>query len=1224
MAVVWDLTSVKGLLRTTSQRLGQLQDKNDAKGVATRREIAALLQQGNINAARMKAQVVMQEDVFGDVLEMLEMHVGIILEHISEIGNSNGHNRVVVEAASSIIFAAPQVECKELHDVRDFLVRQMGMEFARAAAEDPEKHVSTRITRALSTEPAAGTQVDEFLLKVAKAHNVGWSPDPQRKDLEKPLSEILDPNTMPIVDIAALRRLCIPDDPRWLRPRIWKLYFGILPGMKTSWSREMNQQRSSYYELVRRLLEPFSGLPTPTSPLHPLDASLVQAMQQLSSIPQNLFHGLDQTPKSLASCPLDDAAPTEVKLRCAKNLDLRLKAIREEKRAASETSNVPEIRLENEVPRISIPEAGGVFGDIQERHSSALLRILFLHSSINPANRSPHVPILLAPLYSVLNQEVEHEELAHAEADTFWLFEALVAEFSELEDEDGGRLWMKRFSERLAWADRDLGDNMNARGLDPVQPHYSYGWLAPLLATTLPYPSLIVTWDTIFSRRPRDKETNERLDMLLDVCTSMLIRAKGHLLRLGKNQQKFQTLWGQEVETLPPPSPIRPWEVGDAFSQAMTFLHHYEVDKLGGIDKIVQLAVDLMQRREEEARIAREAAVPLRARLQVTMWKGFTNQLASPDRSPSPSDDEEEDEDEDEGQVVERDNGRVADGRPEHTSPGLGSKLANSIWRGITNQSSMEAPPTPTTPLTPAPPRSPAFPSSPSPTAVRSPPISPPATATSSSLWGYAEKLKESDAAAAFAKASSNWRAKALMSTWGRRSEQYPETQKPTVPMFHSQPPSPLSIYEPGEVRRGSLPAIDLHDDEYSPPPRPAHFRAPRDTVLFPSSNSSYVPSDPELSPQSDGGLMQKTKNLQASLAALTRSDAPEPPAKPKSGPRPLLLNSSSLMTTGRERPLSRSENSTPIPRQASPQWASAMYRKQPSHRESLSSVSSLSPSDALSRPLRSGWDSDGSATSRKVPLNRQSVSPMAPHSRALSYARSNSTMSDRGLASPSSQAARSPGGWTQFDLPDSPPIPRTPTSPSQRNHNVTINDPEESEDSIIPSAVIKTPQDKKLARLQIPPLQAETTSDSSTPDTPSKSPRIRSKRHQTRPTNLRLQDQGRRSPNTLGVESPREQEVITTPRAAQFDEIVSSPSPTSPNRPRSRKASADDAQPLRKLSTETEQPRPRKTSTGSRTRKISSSRKSRESAAEEGDDEGYDDLLSAYESEEGAMSMLR
>jgi hypothetical protein len=67
---------------------------------------------------------------------------------------------------------------------------------------------------------------------------------------------------------------------------------------------------------------------------------------------------------------------------------------------------------------------------------------------------------VLVTLYSVLNQEMELQDFAHAEADTFWLFEAIVGEFAELEDEEGGRLWMERLSRRLAWADEELFQNM--------------------------------------------------------------------------------------------------------------------------------------------------------------------------------------------------------------------------------------------------------------------------------------------------------------------------------------------------------------------------------------------------------------------------------------------------------------------------------------------------------------------------------------------------------------------------------------------------------------------------------------------------------------------------------------------------------------------------------------------------------------------------------------------
>ena len=59
-----------------------------------------------------------------------------------------------------------------------------------------------------------------------------------------------------------------------------------------------------------------------------------------------------------------------------------------------------------------------------------------------------------------MNREIDLEDMAHVEADTFWLFEAMVADFSELEDEEGGAVWMKKFSERLTWADPELSENM--------------------------------------------------------------------------------------------------------------------------------------------------------------------------------------------------------------------------------------------------------------------------------------------------------------------------------------------------------------------------------------------------------------------------------------------------------------------------------------------------------------------------------------------------------------------------------------------------------------------------------------------------------------------------------------------------------------------------------------------------------------------------------------------
>ena len=131
-----------------------------------------------------------------------------------------------------------------------------------------------------------------------------------------------------------------------------------------------------------------------------------------------------------------------------------------------------------------------MFGTAHARHCSILLRVLYLHNAINPANAPSHTASLLVPLYSAMLQEVETEHLGHVEADTFWLLESIVAELSHV-DEEGGQPWMTKLSQQLAWVDYDLFSELvnalsvivvpslttissqEAQGLDPALPHYS-------------------------------------------------------------------------------------------------------------------------------------------------------------------------------------------------------------------------------------------------------------------------------------------------------------------------------------------------------------------------------------------------------------------------------------------------------------------------------------------------------------------------------------------------------------------------------------------------------------------------------------------------------------------------------------------------------------------------------------------------------------------------------
>lgn len=72
-------------MRLCTQRLGQLQDKKDSQGQITRRDIATLLQQEQVALARAKAQKLAREDALEVLLQVLEMHISVVLEHFAEL-----------------------------------------------------------------------------------------------------------------------------------------------------------------------------------------------------------------------------------------------------------------------------------------------------------------------------------------------------------------------------------------------------------------------------------------------------------------------------------------------------------------------------------------------------------------------------------------------------------------------------------------------------------------------------------------------------------------------------------------------------------------------------------------------------------------------------------------------------------------------------------------------------------------------------------------------------------------------------------------------------------------------------------------------------------------------------------------------------------------------------------------------------------------------------------
>lgn len=106
----------------------------------------------------------------------------------------------MVEAASTIIFAAPHVESKgiiypylsgtktkqwtvDLEAVSDILALRLGADFAYSALRNSDNHVAANVVEAISSPSPSANALDACLQKIANDYNVQWSPEPRREDM---------------------------------------------------------------------------------------------------------------------------------------------------------------------------------------------------------------------------------------------------------------------------------------------------------------------------------------------------------------------------------------------------------------------------------------------------------------------------------------------------------------------------------------------------------------------------------------------------------------------------------------------------------------------------------------------------------------------------------------------------------------------------------------------------------------------------------------------------------------------------------------------------------------------------------------------------------------------------------------------------------------------------------------------------------------------------------
>ncbi|KAI0962331.1 hypothetical protein AcV7_001199 [Taiwanofungus camphoratus] len=173
----WASAKAKVQLRLGVQRLRTLQEKKGAQAKASRRDIALLLEKGKVETARVKVENIIHEDIYVELLELLELYCELLLARFALLDQSAREpDPGVIEGVCSIIYAAPRTELRELYVLRDMLMHKYGREFSVAVMENRDDCVSERITRKLVITTPPDSLVDAYLTEIAKGYGVDWSP----------------------------------------------------------------------------------------------------------------------------------------------------------------------------------------------------------------------------------------------------------------------------------------------------------------------------------------------------------------------------------------------------------------------------------------------------------------------------------------------------------------------------------------------------------------------------------------------------------------------------------------------------------------------------------------------------------------------------------------------------------------------------------------------------------------------------------------------------------------------------------------------------------------------------------------------------------------------------------------------------------------------------------------------------------------------------------------
>ncbi|CAM8985811.1 unnamed protein product [Rhodiola kirilowii] len=307
-----------------------------------------------------------------------------------------------------------------------------------------------------------------------------------------------------VINLRELRRLALEGipDKAGIRATVWKILLGYLPCEQGRWTAELFKKRSQYMHFKEDLL------------MNP--SEITRRIEKSANFANN-----EAKFGSRGPLPRSHVEHEEHPLSLGKNSVWY---------QYFQDSEIIE-QIERDVKRTH-PDIEFFSGDtaLAKYNQEAMRRILIIFAKLNPGIRYVQgMNEVLAPLYYVFNNDLDLEDSASAEADTFFCFVELLSEFRDLFCQKldnsvvGIRSTITRLSELLKEHDEELWRHLEIT--TKVNPQfYAFRWITLLLTGEFSFSDSIRIWDTLLS------DPEGPLETLLRVCCAMLIMARRRLL----------------------------------------------------------------------------------------------------------------------------------------------------------------------------------------------------------------------------------------------------------------------------------------------------------------------------------------------------------------------------------------------------------------------------------------------------------------------------------------------------------------------------------------------------------------------------------------------------------------------------------------------------------------------------------------------------------------------